>query len=444
MTSARPVSQDKRKKVLKVIFVSLLLDLISFTFILPLFPKLLEFYRNLETAQGSSNSILNRIFIGLNAYKQSFSRPISDRYDIVLLGGALGSLFSFLQAIASPFIGSLSDKYGRRTALLWSMAGNIASVALWVAATDFRTFLASRVVGGLSEGNVQLATAMAADVSDEKQRGATMALVGACFSIAFTFGPALGAALANVETVAANPFATAAGFSLFLIVVETVYLYFYLPETLPASQPKSFANGSQSKTSNSAQKHTRTNSHLLLNLTHFVFILFFSGMEFSFPFMTYDLFAYSSSQSGKLLGFIGLIASILQGSVTRRLHPLRVVQVGVVACAASFFLLGRLTTEAGLWGAASLLAVTTATVVTGLNSLSSFEAKEGERGGKLGNHRSWGQMGRSCGPLLFCTLYWWAGRDVAYAVGGAGMLGVCALVFGGLKAPPKSLPQATG
>lgn len=433
-----------------------------------MFPKLLEFYRNLETVQGSSNSILNRIFIGLNAYKQSFSRPISDRYDIVLLGGALGSLFSFLQAIASPFIGSLSDKYGRRTALLWSMAGNIASVALWVAATDFRTFLASRVVGGLSEGNVQLAIAMAADVSDEKQRGATMALVGACFSIAFTFGPALGAALANVETVAANPFATAAGFSLFLIVVETVYLYFYLPETLPASQPKSTANESQSKTSNLAQKHSRTNSHLLLNLTHFVFILFFSGMEFSFPFMTYDLFAYSSSQSGKLLGFIGLIASILQGSVTRRLHPLRVVQVGVVACAASFFLLGRLTTEAGLWGAASLLAVTTATVVTGLNSLSSFEAKEGERGGKLGNHRSWGktsapsfppphltlkgrrltallpsgQMGRSCGPLLFCTLYWWAGRDVAYAVGGAGMLGVCALVFGGLKAPPKSLPQA--
>ncbi|MCJ1430329.1 hypothetical protein MMC29_008247 [Sticta canariensis] len=441
---AKPVSQDKRRQILKVVFVSLLLDLISFTFILPLFPKLLEFYRNLENSQGSSNSILNRVFLGLNAYKQSFSRPISDRYDVVLLGGALGSLFSFLQAIASPFIGSLSDKYGRRTALLWSMAGNIASVALWVAATDFRTFLASRVVGGLSEGNVQLATAMAADVSDEKQRGATMALVGACFSIAFTFGPALGAALANVETVAANPFATAAGFSLFLIIVETIYLYLYLPETLPASRPKSSAIGAQSKSSNPVQKQTRTNSHLLLNFTHFVFVLFFSGMEFSFPFMTYDLFAYSSSQSGKLLGFIGLIASILQGSMTRRLHPLRVVQVGVVACATSFFLLGRLTTEAGLWGAASLLAVTTATVVTGLNSLSSFEAEEGERGGKLGNHRSWGQMGRSCGPLLFCTLYWWAGRDVAYTVGGAGMLGVCALVFGGLKAPPKSLSQAIG
>ena len=271
------------------------------------------------------------------------------------------------------------------------MAGNIASVALWVAATDFRTFLASRVVGGLSEGNVQLATAMAADISDEQQRGATMALVGACFSIAFTFGPALGAALANVSTVAANPFATAAAFSLFLILVETIYLYLYLPETLPSARENPTSNGDAKAKPLPAAAPTRTNSHLLLNFTHFTFILFFSGMEFSLPFMTYDLFQYTSSQSGKLLGFLGLIAALLQGTVTRRLHPLRVVQIGVVACAGAFALLGRLTTEAGLYGAVTLLAVTTATVVTGLNSLSSFEAGEGERGGKLGNHRSFGK-----------------------------------------------------
>ena len=350
----------------------------------------MEFYRNLESSQAST-SPLNRIFYGLNKYKRSFSRPIGDRYDIVLLGGALGSLFSLLQAIASPVIGTLSDKYGRRTALLWSMAGNILSVALWVAATDFRTFLASRVVGGLSEGNVQIATAMAADISDNKNRGATMALIGACFSIAFTFGPALGAALVRFETLVGNPFATAAAFSLLLILTETAYLYFYLPETLPSPGGKPSANGADTDSKpEKSDMLTRTNSHALLNFTHFLFILFFSGIEFSLPFMTYDLFSYSSSQSGKLLGFMGLIASILQGSVTRRLHPLRVVQLGVMACSFSFFILGRLQSEAGLWVAATLLAVTTATVVTGLNSLSSFEAKEFERGSKLGNHRSWG------------------------------------------------------
>lgn len=283
------------------------------------------------------------------------------------------------------------------------MCGNILSVALWVAAVDFRTFLASRVVGGLSEGNVQLATAIATDISDEAQRGATMALVGACFSIAFTFGPALGAALSSVTTVRANPFATAAGFSLVLIVTETVYLWLALPETLPSSAAagKIETNGSASaanKIRGKGEKRTkleqgqkRTNSHLMLNLVHFTFILFFSGMEFSLPFMTYDLFRYSSAQSGKLLGYIGLIASLMQGGVVRRVHPLRVVQMGVLACVGAFVLLGRLKTQGGLYAAATLLAVTSGSVVTGLNSLSSFEAGSGERGSKLGSHRSFGQ-----------------------------------------------------
>ncbi|KAF2142781.1 uncharacterized protein K452DRAFT_307700 [Aplosporella prunicola CBS 121167] len=442
MSSPAPAAKDMRKKVLRVLFLSLLLDLISFTFILPLFPKLLEFYRDHEARRaiaGASPTVLARVLSGLNAYKNAFAKPINDRYDIVLLGGALGSLFSLLQAIASPIIGKLSDRYGRRRALLWSMVGNILSVALWVAATDFRTFLASRVVGGLSEGNVQLAMAIATDISDDSQRGATMALVGACFSIAFTFGPALGAWLSTITSVAANPFATAAGFSLLLIVTETLYLYLALPETLPSVRSRKSGSTKGSKKQSkpaAAAARARTNSHALLNFTHFIFVFFFSGMEFSLPFMTYDLFSYGAKESGRLLGFIGLIASILQGSVTRRLHPLRVVQTGVLACAAGFFLLGRVDSEKGLYAAAACLAVTSATVVTGLNSLSSFEAAEGERGGKLGNHRSFGQAGRSLGPLIFCSLYWWAGREFAYAVGGAGMVGVCALVLTALKAPP--------
>ncbi|TKA74482.1 hypothetical protein B0A55_06445 [Friedmanniomyces simplex] len=435
MAATTPIAPARRKQVLRVLFISLLLDLISFTFILPLFPKLLEFYRNLEIEK--SGTVLSRILYGLNAYKNSFSKPINDRYDIVLLGGAMGSLFSLCQAIASPVIGTLSDRYGRRTALLWSMMGNIASVALWCAATDFRTFLASRIVGGLSEGNVQLALAIATDISSDEERGKTMAMVGACFSIAFTFGPALGAALAQITTVAANPFATAAGVSLVLIVTETVYLYYALPETHPAQQPHTNSNAKPDQPV-AADKRERTNSHTLLNLTHFSFILFFSGMEFSLPFMTYDLFAYGSKHSGRLLGYIGLIASLLQGVVVRRMHPLRVVQLGVLSCAAAFFLLAQLETERGLYAAATLLAVTSSTVVTGLNSLSSFEAGSAERGEKPGNHRSFGQFGRALGPLVFCTIYWWAGRGVAYAIGGAGMVGVAGLVFGGLK-PPKGL-----
>ncbi|PMD30754.1 MFS general substrate transporter [Hyaloscypha variabilis F] len=460
---AATVDPATRKKVLRVVFISLLLDLISFTFILPLFPSLLSYYRDLEaptqfSSANGSPSILARILTYLNAYKASFARPIDSRYDIVLLGGALGSLFSILQALASPFIGTLSDRYGRRTALLFSMAGNILSVLLWVCATDFRTFLLSRIVGGLSEGNVQLAIAIATDISDEKQRSSTMALVGICFSISFTFGPALGAWLSTINSVKANPFATAAGFSLFLIVTETIYLYLCLPETLPSKVASAKLNGAPAATNGLTKPTTRsvsatqaklvssdttqvggkvrrTNSHFLLNFTHLAFILFFSGMEFSLPFMTFDLFGYTSAKNGRLLGYMGLVASLLQGGVTRRLPPLLSVRVGVVSCLLALLLLARIDTIGGLYAATTLLAVTTATVVTGLNALSSFEAGENERGGKLGNLRSWGQLGRGVGPLLFTSVYWWAGREVAYTIGGMGVLAVSMIAFFGLKTP---------
>lgn len=381
----------------------------------------------------------------MNAYKNAFAKPIDSRYDIVILGGALGSLFSFLQAIAAPFIGHLSDKYGRRRTLLASMLGNTISVALWVAATDFRTFVASRVVGGLSEGNVQLANAIATDISDESQRGSTMALVGACFSIAFTCGPALGAALSNITTVAANPFATAAGFSLFLIVIETLYLYFRLPETHPrltslrhAEKPDA-SNQSTSQTTTPSNPRKHTNNPYLLNITHFLFLLPFSGLEFSLPFLTATFYTDTKSSpsalNGRLLSLMGLIASLLQGTVVRRLPPLLIVRIGVVACAISFFLLAHVTSIAGLYASGGLLAITSATVVTGLNSLGSLEAREGDRGAVLGRLRSWGQVGRAIGPVLFCSLFWWAGREVAYVTGGFAMAAVCMVVFGLLKSP---------
>ncbi|PYH33233.1 putative tetracycline transporter [Aspergillus neoniger CBS 115656] len=438
------VAADQRKKILKVLMTSLLLDLISFTFILPLFPSLLSFYRNQDP---SPKSLLNRVFHYLNAYKNSFAKPIDSRYDIVLLGGALGSLFSFLQALAAPFIGRLSDQRGRKTALLYSMVGNTLSVALWVAATDFRTFLASRIVGGLSEGNVQLANAIATDISDPSQRGSTMALVGACFSIAFTCGPALGAFLSNITTVAANPFATAAGVSLLLIVVETAYIYFCLPETHPrftklthTSSTTTSASKAPTSTSTPTPKRKHyTNNPAILNAIHFLFLLPFSGLEFSLPFLTATFYAGSqaspSALNGRLLSMMGLIASLLQGTIVRRLPPLVTVRAGVLACTVSFFMLARVSSLSGLYAAGSLLAITSATVVTGLNSLGSFEAQESDRGAVLGRLRSWGQVGRAAGPLLFCSLFWWVGREIAYTTGGIAMVTVCVAVFTCLKSP---------
>lgn len=345
--------------------------------------------------------------------------------------------------MASPIIGRFSDRYGRRTALLASMCGNIVSVLLWVVAVDFRTFIASRVVGGLSEGNVQLATAIASDISDDASRSPTMAIIGACFCVAFTFGPALGAWLSTMSAVAANPFAVAAGFSLFLIVVETVYLYFCLPETLPAMAEDKGAKGNGNNTAPEAKRRAarssaaveKSNSPALLYAVNFFFLLFFSGMESSLSFMTYELFGFGSGKNGRLLGFIGLVASVLQGGVTRRMAPLSSIRLGILSCLTAFILLARIDSVGGLYAAATCLATTSATVVTGLNALSSFDASEDERGTKLGILRSWGQLGRGLGPVLFTSVYWWAGREYAYSLGATGIAVVTAAVMMGLNTP---------
>ncbi|KAJ5350461.1 Major facilitator superfamily domain general substrate transporter [Penicillium brevicompactum] len=439
------IAGAQRKQVLKVLMLSLLIDLISFTFILPLFPSLLSFYR---TQDPSPDSLLNRIFHYLNAYKNAFARPINSRYDIVLLGGALGSMFSLLQAFAAPIIGGLSDRYGRRRALLISMLGNLMSVLLWVSARDFRTFLASRIVGGISEANVQMANAIVADITDVEHRGSSMALVGVCFSIAFTFGPMLGAGLSTVNVVAENPFIVAAFVSLVLILVETLYLWACLPETHPRLTTLPIEGASKKSDAPSAEKksfvptkHTHTNNPALLNALHFLFLLPFSGLEFSLPFLTTTLYAGTATTAspaalnGRLLSLMGLVASLLQGTVVRRLPPLITLRAGIVACAISFFCLAHVTTPSGLYAAGALLAVTTATVVTGLNSLGSFEAQDADRGAVMGRLRGWGQAGRATGPILFCSLFWWAGREAAYTAGGAAMCVVAVAAFGLLKSP---------
>ncbi|KAF3387708.1 Major facilitator superfamily domain-containing protein 10 [Penicillium rolfsii] len=463
------VSTVVRKKILKVLFISLLLDLISFTFILPLFPSVLSYYRAKDE---SPDSLLNTIFHYLNAYKNSFSKPIDSRYDIILLGGAFGSLFSLLQALAAPFIGRLSDIYGRRRAMLFSMAGNILSVSLWVGATDFRTFLASRIIGGLTEGNVQLANAIVSDISDESQRGSAMALVGACFSIAFTCGPMLGAALSTIDMMASNKFAVAAGVSLLLVVAETLYIYVSLPETHPqlrklpgAGDDATTKGNGLSKTNGVTTTHGHSkpvlNGHAksvkagygadnltILKITHFLFLISFSGLEFSLPFITTAFYgrrhenSNPSALNGRLLSMMGLIASVIQGTIVRRLPPLVSIRAGVISCTLSFVLLAQASSIAGLYSAGALLAVTSATVVTGINSLGSLEAREAERGAVLGQLRSWGQVGRALGPILFCSLFWWAGREIAYTAGATMMAGVGVIAFAFLRSPARTSPRS--
>lgn len=104
-------SNKSDSSMIYVVFVSLLFDLLAFTIILPLLPSLLEYYR-INDSSGLYNVLTQRI----HWFQQLLGAP--ERFTSVLFGGFLGSMFSFLQFVASPIVGGLSDYYGRKPILL--------------------------------------------------------------------------------------------------------------------------------------------------------------------------------------------------------------------------------------------------------------------------------------------------------------------------------------
>ncbi|RKP10416.1 major facilitator superfamily domain-containing protein [Thamnocephalis sphaerospora] len=470
---ASKVTQPNARRVTRVVFIALLLDILAFTIILPLLPRLIDYYREQEGDREVS------------ARRQQTGRGGSS-LDTVLLGGALGSLFSLLQFIASPVIGHISDRIGRRTTLLGTMLGNIAACLLWVFSGNFAIFLLARIVGGLFEGNVQLSVAIITDVTDRTTRSRGLALVGIAFAIGFTVGPAMGAYFAGWnlhETFPAmanwgpNPYSGAAVLALALVTIETLFVWRKLEET---AQYRGVVESAASQTTD---KKTPTSAEALsfqqrlqnlrqLDRLHFLHLLLFSGMEYTLTFLTHDVHGFSPMQNGKLLGVVGIVSTLVQGGYVRRFAyrygEKRLVLQGVIACALALLAIAQSAYAeqhigsghglSWLWVSAFLLAFTSATVVNCLTALASMQCDDEAdaasaesvatgkptsdrvsvtriatmpqlaRGAALGRFRSVGQLGRAAGPLLACTVYWLAGPVVCYVGGAVGVLCIAALV----------------
>jgi MFS family permease len=103
----------------------------------------------------------------------------------VLFGGLLSTLYSLLQFIFSPIWGSLSDRYGRRKILTITLAGNALSYFIWIFAGQFWMVVLTRLLSGMMAGNIAVASAAAADVTDEKERTKGMAIVGVAIGMGF-------------------------------------------------------------------------------------------------------------------------------------------------------------------------------------------------------------------------------------------------------------------
>uniref|UniRef100_A0A7N5K365 Major facilitator superfamily domain containing 10 n=1 Tax=Ailuropoda melanoleuca TaxID=9646 RepID=A0A7N5K365_AILME len=324
-TPRPPIRQQTapETRVITVVFLGLLLDLLAFTLLLPLLPGLLESHgRAHDPLYGSWQR-------AVDWFAAAIGMPAEKRYNSVLFGGLIGSVFSFLQFLLAPLTGAVSDCLGRRPVMLLSLAGLATSYAVWAASRSFAAFLASRVIGGISKGNVSLSTAIVADLGSPSTRSRGMAVIGVAFSLGFTLGPMLGASL-SAETV---PW-----LALLFAASDLLFIFCFLPETLPPEKrapsiapgfraaadllsPLALLRFSAVARGQDPPAGDRLGNLRRLGLVYFLYLFLFSGLEYTLSFLAHQRFLFSSLQQGKMFFFIGLTMATVQGAYARRISP---------------------------------------------------------------------------------------------------------------------------
>jgi multidrug resistance protein len=157
-----------------------------------------------------------------------------------LVVGLLSVVYSAAQFGAAPILGWLSDRYGRRPVLLLSVLGSALGYFLFGIGGALWVLFLSRLIDGITGGNISTAQAYIADVTPPQDRAKNFALMGAVFSLGFVLGPAIGGVLGQFNVILP---ALAAGT---LSLLSVIFGYFMLPESLPkerratpANQPRS-------------------------------------------------------------------------------------------------------------------------------------------------------------------------------------------------------------
>jgi MFS transporter, DHA1 family, tetracycline resistance protein len=196
-----------QKRVLSIIFGTLVLDMIGTGMVFPIIPILFT--------DPSSPSFV------LEGYTQTGQYVIA---------GLVTALFGLMQFIAAPLLGELSDVYGRKRLLLLGVLVLALSQALFgigVTASSLVLLLIARTIAGLAGANFSIAQAAIADVTAPQERAKNFGLIGAAFGIGFILGPLLGGWIVSLTGSAAAPFWFAAALGL----INVLFVSLMLPET---------------------------------------------------------------------------------------------------------------------------------------------------------------------------------------------------------------------
>ena len=427
LTMKTPPLSPSAKSTLKIVFLTLFLDLVGFSIIFPLFPALAEYY----LISDGTNSWIQRIFGLIGTWADwSGSGQIGS---LVLFGGALGALYSLLQFLAAPFWGALSDRIGRRPVLLISLAGLTLSYLLWIFSASFGLLLLARFIGGIMGGNISTATAVVADITQRENRAKGMAIIGIAFALGFILGPALGGLLSLIDltrinpsliSFGINPFSVPALLAFVLSSLNLLWVARRFKESLPPEK-----RGVGNFRSANPLVLFKPLPYLAVNLVnggHFLFLTTFSGMEFTLTFLAMERLGYTSFDNALMFIFIGVLIAIVQGGVVRRYaHQVgekKMAVWGLLILIPGLVSIGYTSNSFILYLGLFFLSIGSAMSVACLTSLVSLFSPAKMQGQSLGIFRSLGALARVIGPIAASVLYWRMGGGWPYFAGAVSLL----------------------
>ena len=358
-----------RQAAMPFIMLTVLIDMVSLGLIIPVLPALV----------GS--------FTGSQA-------------DQAFWYGAVAFAFGIANFFGSPLLGGLSDALGRRPVLLLGFCGLALNFFATGLATALWMLIVVRLVGGAMQANQAVANAYVADITAPQDRAKRFGMLGAMFGLGFILGPVMGGVLGAINLHL--PFFVAGS----LALLNLLYGYFVLPESLPAERRRPFRWASANPVT-SLKALARLKGVGLL-----VAVIACSGLAQFVLYTCWVLyttfkFGWGPRENGWSLAAVGVMSVIVQGfllgRLLKRFTPQRLAVIGLVSSTLAYASWGA-ASEGWMMFAVIFLNLLGATVAASIQSIISGAADSHNQGSTLGAVSSLNSLMAVVAPVLGAAL----------------------------------------
>lgn len=366
-----------QKKVLPILFITLLIDMIGVGMIFPIIPIIL-------TDSSSPSFILHGFSTGAQ----------------YLVAGLLTGIFGLMQFIAAPILGELSDIYGRKRLLalgvgVLAVAQLIFGFAIVIGSLPL-LFL-SRAVAGLSAANFSIAQAAIADVTEPKDRAKNFGLIGTAFGLGFIIGPILGGWILHLTNVVSAPFWLAG----ILGVLNLLSIYLFFPETRKTGAKHALHILKGIRNIQSALRDVDARP---VYLASFLLQLGFGFFTSFIGILLVSRFEFTAGGVGTFFGIVGIwiifTQAVVLRIVTRLYSEKAILKVSLLLVSIGIFSYGFVPSVALLYLVTPFLAIGNGLSVANLSALVSKGVSADKQGAALGISGSLQALAQGTAPLV--------------------------------------------